>query len=294
MRRTKSWRDDMDSKIHICLKDELNIVACLDNNQKGFQKKYQRNGKSVNYIKVTGCIIKKFYEYNIDTRQNQKQVKLTYVNQAIPSPYLMPHFEMLEHDTEGCISPKSLIDLLSQISNKTSNCENSFWSLDKDCDIVDYSGDRVLAFDSIVSTFHVLNMIRIVSGGIYNSTHQTKRFLNFTRDELKDDKYLSIYKATSALKGSNLCQKCNKFQYKCVEQWNPFCGNVSQFIIPRVSLHDKKSTDGYRKCIVELMTKHGILIKKSNSNTCYKWILGRNWDKKRIVLCLDGLSLDRH
>lgn len=60
--------------------------------------------------------------------------------------------------------------------------------------------------------------------------------------------------------------------------------------MPQVYLHDEITTDGYAKCIIELMTLHGILIKKTNNNECKEWILGPKWDPTNMVLCLDGLS----
>ena len=61
MRRTRLWRQNMILAIYLRLEDEMNIVACLDNNQKGHPMKYQRFGKSNRFVKVTGCVLKKFY-----------------------------------------------------------------------------------------------------------------------------------------------------------------------------------------------------------------------------------------
>ena len=70
--------------------------------------------------------------------------------------------------------------------------------------------------------------------------------------------------------------------------------NIAELMIPQVMLHDEITTDGYGKCIIELMTLHGILIKcTSNANNSH-WQLGPKWEEKKIFLCLDGLSLDRH
>ena len=55
MKNTKLWREQMDEAIATRLQTLNNIVCCIDNNQKGNTLKNQRYGKSVKYIKVTGC-----------------------------------------------------------------------------------------------------------------------------------------------------------------------------------------------------------------------------------------------
>ena len=79
-----------------------------------------------------------------------------------------------------------------------------------------------------------------------------------------------------------------------MNKWNPAYKSVSQFFVPKVFLHDEITTDGYGKCIIELLTLHGILVKQAVSESTYEWVLSDNWDEKNIILCLDGLSLDRH
>ena len=64
------------------------------------------------------------------------------------------------------------------------------------------------------------------------------------------------------LKQSILSDRTNQFQYKTVLQWNEAASKIAKVIIPHVFLCDEITTDGYRKCLVELMTKHGILIKE--------------------------------
>ena len=65
MRKTKSWRENMEEAIHIRLRNEVSIVACIDNNQKGYNMTHQRYGKSNKYIKVTGCVIKRHNYANL-------------------------------------------------------------------------------------------------------------------------------------------------------------------------------------------------------------------------------------
>jgi hypothetical protein len=60
MNNTKKRRDEMPEKIHLLLRDKDGFVCALDNNQKGHPLKYQRNGTSNKFVKVTGTYIKEF------------------------------------------------------------------------------------------------------------------------------------------------------------------------------------------------------------------------------------------
>ena len=88
--------------------------------------------------------------------------------------------------------------------------------------------------------------------------------------------------------------KYHTFQRNAVRKWNPNYDEVCSLIVPKVMLHDEISTDGYGKCIIELLTLHGILDKCKSGENNYEWRLSTEWQKKKIILCLDGLSLDRH
>ena len=65
-------------------------------------------------------------------------------------------------------------------------------------------------------------------------------------------------------------------------------------IIPKVMIHDEISTNGYGKCIIELLTIHGVLSKTTKEESKYRLILSQHWETKSILLCLDGLSLGCH
>ena len=45
---------------------------------------------------------------------------------------------------------------------------------------------------------------------------------------------------------------------------------------------------------IELLVRCGILTQVKISDNASRWDSSPNWDKKRVVLCVDGLSLDRH
>ena len=52
-----------------------------------------------------------------------------------------------------------------------------------------------------------------------------------------------------------------RFQYNTVLEWNKYVADVVKVVIPRVFLYDEITTDRYRKCIIELLTKFGIIEK---------------------------------
>ena len=107
----------MDQAIATRLQTLNNIVCCIDNNQKGNTLKNQRYGKSVKYIKVTGCLIRKYDHCNYIDHETYKDSKanLTYSNQAIPSTFLMPHFDVI-FSNEDYPSDRDLVRIINDIS----------------------------------------------------------------------------------------------------------------------------------------------------------------------------------
>ena len=52
-------------------------------------------------------------------------------------------------------------------------------------------------------------------------------------------------------------------------------------MVPKFFMYDEMTTDGYGKCVIELMTLHGIIIKTPINESKYHWVLSNNWDKKQ-------------
>ena len=284
LRNTKEWRENMDNSIHLRLRNEDNIVCCIDNNQKGHNLKYQRFGVSNKYVKVTGCIIKKYHYIFDRSDYPTSKVDITYSSQAIPSPFGMPSFEncSLTDDKifeyfHSCFERNQ--DLSPQL---TTNAD------------VDFTGKRVQSYASIVNCLETVQLMKQVIGSTYNKSTDTLKFVEFSPENWQSPTIGHIIKYLSPLKRSILFMKCNNFQNEIVAKWNPNYQTVSQFIVPKVFLHDEITTDGYGKCIIELLTMHGILIKTPINDNLFEWVLAENWNSKTIILCLDGLSLDRH
>ena len=46
--------------------------------------------------------------------------------------------------------------------------------------------------------------------------------------------------------------------------------------------------------VIELLTLVGILVRSTSESDIESWQLSNDWNKKTMILCLDGLSIDRH
>ena len=61
-----------------------------------------------------------------------------------------------------------------------------------------------------------------------------------------------------------------------------------------MSLRDEIKTTEFGIVVINLLCLVGILSKEKISNTITKWGLDRNWEQRRMLLFVDGISLDRH
>ena len=294
MKKTKDLRDNLDSAIYLRLKDEKKIVCCVDNNQKGNKLKFQRFGKSNKFMKVTGSVIIQYKYCHPNCGYIKDKVEITYFCQAIPSPYLFPHFEKLIDFRLKRISSYNLNRVISDMT--TVNKQNRMLHIypNVNTENVDFTGKRTEAYISICKTVALSDMVRKTCSGSYISTSSSFKFVNFSPDKWKSSQTKNFLVYFHKLKEKILNKKTSLFQYNTVLCWNPSATNISKVIVPRIFLYDKITTDGYGKVIIELLTKHGIITKTNSDKDCFRWILSPNWEKKTMVLCLDGLSLDRH
>ena len=84
------------------------------------------------------------------------------------------------------------------------------------------------------------------------------------------------------------------FQQKIVQRWNPESSKATLLIIPPVSLRDKIKTNGYGMAIIKILCLSGLLIHEVSEHSVESWELCNNWENKKVYMCMDGLSLDRH
>ena len=294
MKKTTQMRENLDKNISDSLLNENKIICCIDNNQKGNSLKYQRFGHCNKYIKVTGSVIIKYkYCHDIINLIDGK-VTLTYTDQNIPSPILMPHFEKLWNNTNGDIKSFDLLHVIRDITQvKDGNRYHDIYPT-LHTDNVDFTGERVKTYFYIAKTVKVLELIQKVASGCYAAITNRFEFVNHSRDEWKTNRMKSILMYIHDIKVPLLNMKTDLFQFNIVSSWNEHVNDVMKVIIPRVFLYDEITTDGYGKCVIELMTKHNIFDKVQTKKNTYQWVLSEDWNKKTMVVCLDGLSLDRH
>lgn len=281
----------MEESIHLRLKSENNIVACIDNNQKGYNKSYQRYGKSNNFIKVTGCVIRRYQYSSLHEGDYTDRVPITYQHQVIPSSHMMPNLEMISLQ-----SVKDIYKFFHQLTTTTESNERdrAIFPISEAVAIPDFTGKRIHAYENLCKVFQKVELLRQSVSSIYCRSNDKTKFVPFTPENWKSDSLLELYKSLNQLKNTSIFKRAKLFQYDIMKQWNNYSEELSQFIVPGVFLHDEITTDGYGKCLVELLTKHSILLKKDQDETNYGWVLAPDFMKKNIILCLDGLSLDRH
>ena len=92
---------------------------------------------------------------------------------------------------------------------------------------------------------------------------------------------------------STLIKEISTFQQEAVASWNTGIKKNSKLMIPPVSLRDEITTKGFGMAVIELLCLVGILKEEQIDETRSKWVLGDNWSEKVMILCVDGLSLDR-
>ena len=206
LQNTKEWRNDMNEAIFLRLENKSKIVTCLDNNQKGYNVKYQRFGKSNRFVKVTGCVIKKYYYSTLEDNEICQHVSITYFNQAIPSAHDMPHFEKISI-LRTCDTFMSLEDLFQ--ANETLHHTNIFPTITNEK--VDFTGKRVNEYKKLCVLFFNVNMLRQSLAGNYRRNSNEIRFVPFMPNECKTDNTIEVMKCMNSLKNTFLFKTLSIF-----------------------------------------------------------------------------------
>lgn len=290
MKKTTDLRATFDDKLKLTLLNESKIVCCIDNNQKGNNLKYQQYGSSNNYIKVTGSVIIKYKYCEEPVKAIEAFAAVTFVNQDIPSPYLFPHFDKLNMSPDGTIIAMDLFKVITDLTQSKQKDRTCCIYPTVDNETVDVTGNRVRLYFDIIKIVQLMNLLRKTASGCYVLNTNKFKFVKYSKDEWMSNNRLKLFLIyIHNLKNSLLNMKSDLFQYKTVQQWNKHVSSVMKVIVPRVFLYDEITTDGYGKCIIELMTKHGILNKVKVSKDAHQWVLSNNWNEKTMIVCLDGL-----
>jgi hypothetical protein len=98
------WRDDSG-----CYHESYVFMACYDNLQKNTKFKFQRDGKTSNFVKVTARMFVQMWQgLWQQTLLPNSRVSIEYVGQIIPSPVGMPPFELSKVPTQSLLSGHTL------------------------------------------------------------------------------------------------------------------------------------------------------------------------------------------
>ena len=272
----KQYSSEMKNNIQCLMKKHNYVVAGLDNNQKGYPLQHQRGGEHCKFQKVTSIVLKKYNPIPTNCPNPPYGIDITYIQQKIPSPFNMPHYE-------------TVVSILSAISKLLIN--PSF--MKQSNNDIDFTGLRVESY------MKILSIVEEICNGIYKFltgwSSQSKSFKRWNYQPMrfitKQRSYL--IKLFSKAK-TTFIQKCRSFQRNNVCTWNPNINIASEIIVPPVSLRDEMKTSGYGIAVIELLILVGILVEKDFGKNDKRWYLAPDYSKRRLILAVDGLSMDRH
>lgn len=279
----------LNKSMDIAMKEKMKLlnrfVVTVDNNQKGFKRKYQRNGVSNDYIVMTGRTFRYCEEYIppqhvLEVLQNNRsQVSLSYIDQNIPSMAMMPPFELHLNDKDKLATilynPRTIQD-----NNNT----------------IDFTGSRVRAYNHFINVQDVCTNVIFKFFGNYNLSKNEYKHWNHAPESFSTDERMKQAKIISSMKSQQVFLKIRKFQSIVVSIIDPASQSVTKVFTPSVSMRDEITTCGYGMAIIEILEYVGILkeFRSDGENHRSTWALTEDYEKKVVYLCVDGLSLDRH
>ena len=203
---------------------------------------------------------------------------LTYLQQAIPSPYQMPALEQL--------LDLQTADVIQSIYHGTYKED-----LQKDGNPFDCSGKRVRVYQQLNTTCRELwNVKRYLSTKRKpgQRSDYTLQPTEFARHPCK----AAIVAAMNGLRKNreeNLFEMARQFPRRVVRSWRHEPAPAELLILP-VSVLDETTKVGASGILLDFMVLHGLLYFKE-ANQIYAPVDG--WEKKWLFLVGDGLSLDR-
>ena len=281
LKRVRPYGDNMLQSAASELYKSKVTIATLDNNQKGHPNKFQRFGSSNKFVKVTARYFRQYSPYISNNEPTNKKVTITYVKQNIPSPDQMAPFEVVFDNEEVGYS------MIANIVNGQSISNSVAYSN------IDFTGKRVKSYARIVDICDEVQFgVRCFLTG-YNRSNQDYKYWNNMPSRYQTQLRNDIVLQMNTLKSTTI-SKCSMFQNDVTLLWNPNSNEPTKLFIPPVSLRDEIKTDGFGMAVIELLCLVGILHEEKVSDTYTKWELDRSWEDRRMFLCIDGLSLDRH
>ena len=292
LRKTSVWREEMPLRMNSLMATNKKIVCCLDNNQKGYPLKFQRNGSSNKFVKVTGTCLRQCIQSPIEDHAIIERPNLLYINQPIPSPSHMPSFELLI-DSNKQMSNVNVLNTIKHITGINTDISSTLTNQDITTTTIDFSGKRINAYITLIEIVQQLENIR-QCGTCYTKYNNSFSYVNHLPSALKNHSTNKTVKYCHSLKSSLLQHRYTKmFQMRHTELWNKHTKDVVKIMVPPVMLHDEIRTDGYGMALIDLLEHIG-MFEKSVVNGSTRWKACDDYKAKTVYLCLDGLSVDRH
>ena len=279
------WKGDINVNINNRCRTEDRLVAYMDNNQRSYARRFQREGVTTHCFTCTATLIKEclvedlVVETILDSCMDDKS-SITFVEQAVPSPLKMKQFEMISlfEDKYACLSELGLESFNGQ--HKIDTC-----------------GTRVLAYYNLANTCQILHMMKTQSSRYVFGSNEVK-YCKHTPVRFQSDKMSLVMKKIFTMYRSD-CFKGNclkSFLYKSMTDWNKHSKTVAKILVPPVTDDDEVSNKGYGMALIKLLTLVGLLnyAVQPTETTDPSWILCDDIDEKLLYLCLDGMSINRH
>ena len=278
-RRVAECIKSYDTKIQQSIRNVTHLLCVFDNLQDGRLLQFQR-GQSAIYTRVTARFVMAMYLERLPTWVYSflARPELTYIQQAIPSPYHLLAFERSKDCSIGA-TLRSVFDgtYISDIEQTG----NAF-----DC-----SGSRVRSYVQLIGLCQQLQCLK----RFLSTRRKPDKGTDYTLQPVKfaiDKKRALVCKAMNGLRkkrDTNIYSVARQFPSKVVRLWRHI-PPVAELLILPVSVLDETTKIGASGIILDFMVTHGLLVWDAGKSV-YK--PGADWETKWLFVVGDGLSIER-
>ena len=157
---------------------------------------------------------------------------------------------------------------------------------------VDFSGVSCFKYSELISVADTLHCLRKYLTG-YDVKTGSFKYPKFLPETFKSDTRKKITSRIHAIRDSFITNVSNRFQQNNVELWNPESKLSTKIIVPPVTPYDEVTNIGMGTSLVHLLELSGILVRIERHKDDIRWKLCDNWEERKILLALDGLSINR-
>jgi hypothetical protein len=234
-----------------------------------------------NWKILKSCTTFDYVNQESEDESESKKVGITYIDQAIPSMFYMPLFEVIQNGNQSPL----LQSICSSIIDHKSVLEITHK--------VDFTGQWVAAYAQNIEYCDIVR--NCIVKYMTNYTLYRNGFKSWIElpEEFNTSTRREIAKEMAIKKNTLLRQYCD-FQNEILQQTHIKYDEESKLLIQEVSLKDEVTTICYGMAIIELLVLVEILVEETGYNNVTRWTLSEDFEEKRVYLCMDGLSLDRH